>query len=168
VTLAFGSYDESYPPEVLRGYTPPLVEGARRVGAGVGLEGGEVVVEPTGTPPDLGPGSNTPEGVEVVPVEATRVEPDGPAVVAEPVDQRPTFIVTAGTPGSYDPEVPAKDRPRNVTELREVARPAPDNLEPWLAGEYVLVGTTGKRAHWSGDDWHGDESPGYAPAGDLE
>jgi hypothetical protein len=43
-----------------------------------------------------------------------------------------------------------------VTELRERAKPA--TRDPWPAGAYVLVGTSGKRAHWDGDDWHGGES----------
>lgn len=111
MTLAFGSFDESYPPEVLRGYVAPVLSGgaARRSGASAS-----------------------------------------------------ELVVTAGTPGSYEPEVGPKDRPRNVTELRESSRPA--TREPWPAGAYVLVGTTGKRAHWSGVDWHSDASPGYEPA----
>lgn len=106
-------YDESYPPEILRGYTPPAT-----------------------------------------PVTAARRAAGGR-----------TFVVAAGTPGSYEPEVPATERPRNVTELREVARVT--DPSPWPAGAYVLVGTAGKRAHWGGDDWHGDASPGYPdePAG---
>lgn len=200
MTLAFGNYDESYPPEVLRGYVAPVLSGAARREAG-----DDDVTDPTTPPPDLGPESNAPEGA--VPVDSTRTEPDGPAVVAVPADQldeaavgaEPTptvrgvvetedgarhegivpasaavdddddepaegdaagstrFVVSAGKPGSYDPEVPASERPRNVTELRERARPL--EREPWLEGEYVLVGTTGKRAHWSGDDWHSGEAP---------
>jgi hypothetical protein len=57
--------------------------------------------------------------------------------------------------------VPAGERPKNVTELREVARVTDPG--PWAVDEYVLVGTTGKRAHWTGDDWRSGESPGYAP-----
>lgn len=223
MTLAFGNYDESYPPEVLRGYTPPLVGAARR-----GSEEGDTM-DPTIPLPDVGPESNAPEGA--VPVDSTRTEPDGPAVVAVPVEQldetaagaEPTptvrapsvretaleeglgdqlaqqsdagtvledeqrsnaertgagdddeplvhtgteFVVTAGAPGTYEPAVSATERPRNVTELRARARPA--TPEPWPEGDYVLVGTTGKRAHWSGDDWRGDESPGYPAAGDVE
>ena len=100
-------YDESYPPEILRGYVAPALSGGARRATG---------------------------------------------------DR--SFVVTAGTPGSYEPEVPAGERPKNVTELRDVARVT--EPAPWLEGEYVLVGTTGKRAHWSGEDWHGGESPGYA------
>jgi hypothetical protein len=223
VTLAFGDYEQSYPPEILRGYAAPVLSGAAARTAPP-EEGDEM--EPTTPPPNVGPESNSPEGA--VPVDSTRTEPDGPAVVAVPVDQldetaaeaEPTptvraatavevetgetvgaelvdqpdadtviegtnngdeapdtgatrtapsspagdetatrFVVSPGKPGTYDPEVPARDRPRNVTELREVARP--NEPEPWLEGEYVLVGTTGKRAHWSGSDWHSDESPGY-------
>lgn len=104
-------YDESYPPEILRGYVPPaeppIVEGAARRTA-----------------------SST-----------------------------SSLTVTAGEPGTYEPEVAPADRPRNVTELRERARVS--DPAPWAEGEYVLVGTSGKRAHWSGEDWHGGESPGY-------
>lgn len=104
---AFGDYEQSYPPEILRGYTPPLVGATARLSAATGG----------------------------------------------------TFTITAGEPGTYSPEVVAADRPRNVTELRERARPA--DTGPWPEGAYVLVGTSGKRAHWGGDDWHGGESPGY-------
>ena len=171
MTLAFGSYDESYPPEVLRGYVAPVLSGgaARRASSTV------EPVEPTTPVVDLGPETNSPEGAVLV--ESTRAEPDGPAVVAVPVDQLvgdeqlvntgAEFTVTAGTPGTYEPAVSASERPRNVTELRARARPA--TPAPWDEGAYVLVGTTGKRAHWTGDDWHGDESPGYEPAdGDLD
>lgn len=102
-------YEESYPPEILRGYTPPVV------GAGA----------------------------------ARRTSTSSTA----------TFTVAAGEPGEYDPEVAPADRPSNVTALRERARPA--DPAPWAEGQYVLVGTSGKRAHWGGDDWHGGESPGY-------
>lgn len=239
MTLAFGDYEQSYPPEILHGYSPPLVSGAAARGAP--LEEGDDM-EPTTPPPEVGPESNAPEGA--VPVESTRTEPDGPAVVAVPADQldetaagaEPTptvraasvretalddglgehleqqsdagtvledeqrsnaertgavdddagagegtdegdgesdegdedagarFTVAEGAPGTYDPEVSARDRPRNVTELRAFARP--ESREPWARGSYVLVGTTGKRAHWSGDDWHGDESPGYGESDD--
>lgn len=83
-----------------------------------------------------------------------------------------TLVVTAGEPGTYEPELAPRDRPSNVTELRERARPADD--APWPAEAYVLIGTSGKRAHWGGDDWHSGESPGYpdepvgAPADDDE
>lgn len=70
--------------------------------------------------------------------------------------------VTAGEPGRYDPELSPAERPRNVTELAAAADPGTD---PWPAGTYVLVGTSGKRAHWTGTEWKGGASPGYpAPA----
>jgi hypothetical protein len=69
------------------------------------------------------------------------------------------LLVTAGTPARYEPAVSVSARPRNVTELRERARPA--TPEPWPAGAYVLVGERGRRAHWNGSDWRLDESPGY-------
>jgi hypothetical protein len=71
------------------------------------------------------------------------------------------LTVTAGEPGAYEPDVAPADRPRNVTELRERARPV--DTAPWPAEAYVLIGTSGKRAHWGGDDWHSGESPGYSP-----
>lgn len=199
MTLSFGNYDESYPPEVLRGYVAPVLAGAARR---PDTEGESPVSEPTTPPPEVDAESNSPEGA--VPVDATRTEPDGPVVVAVPLDQldeeaanpppaeegeaestptvraatvrevaepdeptgedRARFTVTAGTPGTYEPDVSARDRPRNVTELRAFARPA--TREPWAVDEYVLVGTTGKRAHWTGDDWRGDESPGYGVSDD--
>jgi len=108
VTEPFGYYDQSYPPEILRGYAAPRVLG----------------------------------GARAVTIERT-------------------LTVAAGEPGTYEPELAAKDRPRNVTELRERARVT--DPTPWPRGAYVLVGTSGKRAHWTGEDWHSDESPGYAP-----
>jgi hypothetical protein len=68
--------------------------------------------------------------------------------------------VTAGEPGTYDPDLSPADRPVNMTVLRAAARPATD--DPWPAGAYVLVGTSGKRAHWTGEEWHSGASPGYA------
>jgi hypothetical protein len=73
-----------------------------------------------------------------------------------------SLTVDAGTPGSYSPAVKASERPRNVTEL--VQRAVPNGRAPWDAGQYVPVGTSGKRAHWTGAEWRGGESPGYAPA----
>ena len=129
MTLAFGSYDESYPPEILRGYEAPAIV-------------------------ELG----APEPTELD--AAALVGGDEAVLLTEqPATVSRSFTVRPGTPGSYEPEVPAKDRPRNVTELREVARVV--DPAPWPAGAYVLVGTTGKRAHWSGEDWRSDESPGY-------
>jgi hypothetical protein len=47
-----------------------------------------------------------------------------------------------------------------VTELQ--ARVQPATPEPWPAGAYLLIGVTGRRAHWTGTAWKGGESPGYA------
>lgn len=72
----------------------------------------------------------------------------------------PALLAVPGEPGAYDPPVSPAERPRNITELGErVTVPTP---EPWPAGAYVLVGTTGRRGHWTGDHWKGGESPGYA------
>lgn len=70
------------------------------------------------------------------------------------------LTVSAGTPGGYEPEVAAVDRPRNLDELREQTRL--DDPAPWPVGSFVPVGVKGKRAHWTGDDWAGGISPGYA------
>jgi hypothetical protein len=72
------------------------------------------------------------------------------------------LLVTAGAPGTYQPELRPAERPHNVTELRERAQP--DGPTPWAAGQFVPVGTSGKRAHWDGQDWRSGESPGYPPA----
>ena len=69
-------------------------------------------------------------------------------------------MVTPGEPGTYEPAVPAAQRPRNVTELQAHATPL--TPEPWPAGAYVPVGERGKRAHWTGSSWKGGASPGYA------
>lgn len=102
---AFGSFDESYPPEILRGYTAPVISGgaARRT-----------------------------------------------------VDR--SLLVAAGEPGTYEPDVPASERPRNLDELEQRTRLA--SPAPWPAGAYVLY-ANGKRAHWSGEAWLSHESPGY-------
>lgn len=74
--------------------------------------------------------------------------------------QSPLRLVAGpGRPGTYTPAVSAPQRPRNVTELGERVTPA--SPEPWPAGAYLLVGISGKRAHWTGSSWKGGESPGY-------
>jgi hypothetical protein len=82
-------------------------------------------------------------------------------------DQQPSpLLVLAGTPGQYQPAGKAATRPRNVTELN-TAGAMPDPPSPWTAGQYVPVGTSGKRAHWNGEEWRGGESPGY-PASPVQ
>jgi hypothetical protein len=82
-------------------------------------------------------------------------------------DQQPSpLLVLAGTPGQYQPAGKAAARPRNVTELN-TAGAMPDPPSPWTAGQYVPVGTSGKRAHWNGEEWRGGESPGY-PASPVQ
>lgn len=73
----------------------------------------------------------------------------------------PALAPTAapGQPGEYAPAVSGEQRPRSLTELSERYQPA--TPEPWPAGTYVLMGTSGKRAHWTGDRWKGGDSPGY-------
>lgn len=75
------------------------------------------------------------------------------------------LTVTAGTPGAYDPPQRPAERPRNLAELRERARPA--DAAPWPAGAYVTIGESGKRAHWTGGEWRGGESPGYGQAAGM-
>jgi len=70
-----------------------------------------------------------------------------------------TLTVAAGEPGTYEPELAGRERPRNVSELRARARVI--DPAPWPAGTYVLVGVNGKRAHWTGEDWKLGDSPGY-------
>jgi hypothetical protein len=76
----------------------------------------------------------------------------------------PSLLAAPGRPGTYSPAVTSTERPRNVTELQ--ARVQPATPEPWPVNAYVLVGTTGKRAHWTGTGWKGGASPGY-PSGAL-
>lgn len=76
-------------------------------------------------------------------------------------DQQPSpLLVRAGEPGQYVPAVKPTARPRNVTELNTAGVTA-DPDSPWTAGQYVTVGTSGKRAHWNGEEWRGGESPGF-------
>lgn len=94
----------------------------------------------------------------MLPVDATRTSPGGPAVVEQSAGTVEfELTVTAGRPGTYDPERTAATRPRNIGELRARARPA--DPAPWGPGEFVPVGRNGKRAHWSGEDWHSGEAP---------
>ncbi len=87
---------------------------------------------------------------------------------APAADQQPSpLVVTAGAPATYSPPLRAVDRPRNVTELNSAGATA-DPATPWPAGQYVSVGTSGKRAHWSGQEWRGGESPGYSAAEDSQ
>jgi hypothetical protein len=99
-------------------------------------------------------------------VSGARRAAGGQTVEQPAVDQQqpsPVLLVTAGAPGQYVPAVKAVDRPRNVTELNSSGA-QPDPVAPWTAGQYVSVGTSGKRAHWAGDEWRGGESPGYPDA----
>jgi hypothetical protein len=75
------------------------------------------------------------------------------------------LTVAAGAPGTYDPPVRPADRPSNLTELRERAQPA--DRSPWPEHAYVLVGESGKRAHWTGSEWRSGESPGYPATGSI-
>jgi hypothetical protein len=76
----------------------------------------------------------------------------------------PVLTVSAGTPGTYEPDVPAAERPRNLAELAAVQLV---DAAPWPRGSYVPTGTNGKRAHWTGTEWARGVSPGYPePVGD--
>ena len=85
-------------------------------------------------------------------------------VAGQQVAAPPALLASPGAPGAYDPPVSPADRPRTVADMQ--ARVQPATPEPWSAGAYLLMGTTGRRAHWTGDHWKGGESPGYA-AGEL-
>lgn len=101
-----------------------------------------------------------PAGVQV---DGT-LDAGGQKLGAPAVDQLASpLLVLAGAPGQYQPAVKAVDRPRNVTELNSSGA-QPDPVAPWTAGQYVSVGTSGKRAHWAGQEWRGGESPGYPDA----
>jgi hypothetical protein len=64
-------------------------------------------------------------------------------------------------PGGYATALKPGQRPRNLQEL--AARVDPAGREPWPEGSGVPIGTSGKRAHWTGTEWRGGVSPGYAP-----
>jgi hypothetical protein len=138
------NYDESLPPELLAGYVAPIVGAA---------------MPATPPPPEPGPGSNEPEGIDLEPVEATRTDPGGPAVVAAPIG---LVTARAGSPGSYDPPVTGEDRPSTIAELN--ARATADPPTPWAEETFVPYGN-GKRAHWDGSEWRSHESPGYGGGG---
>lgn len=83
-----------------------------------------------------------------------------PAGTDDTGGQAPSLRLTAG-PSGYTTAVKAADRPRNLEEL--AARVDLDDTAPWPAGAAVPIGTRGKRAHWTGTEWKGGDSPGYRP-----
>lgn len=130
-----GYWDQSYPPSLWAAPAQPVTAAARD----------------TSTPAE--DDASSPAEDDASRVDARQLP--GGTVGTSPL------TVTAGSPGTYEPAVSAAQRPRNVTELRSRATPA--GRAPWPAGAYVLVGESGKRAHWTGEDWRGGESPGYVP-----
>jgi hypothetical protein len=76
----------------------------------------------------------------------------------------PLLLAAPGQPGTYEPEVPPAERPRNIGELRERVRVV--TPEPWPAGARLPLSKIGRYAHWTGTDWKLNESPGY-PAGET-
>lgn len=98
-------------------------------------------------------------GASLSPAGAVTVDTAGGPVTSVGVVP---LLVDAGAPGSYTPAVSAAERPRNLGELQQRAQP--NGRAPWDTGQYVPVGTSGKRAHWTGTAWAGGESPGYTPA----
>lgn len=114
--------------------------------------------------PGSAPGS-PPRGRDYTPggpVAAGSSESGSEDQTAPPVSD---LTAAPGRPGEYTPAVSAEQRPRNLMELADQYQPA--TPEPWPAGTYVLMGTSGKRAHWTGDRWKGGDSPGYtAPTSD--
>ena len=89
-------------------------------------------------------------------------EPAPPWTGGQPGRVGPTLLATPGRPGAYVPALTPLERPKNITVLRRVCQPA--TPEPWPKDTYLLIGTTGRRAHWTGTDWKLKPSPGY-PAG---
>ncbi len=57
----------------------------------------------------------------------------------------PSTSATAGTPGSFDADVPA-----DLTELQGLG--ALGNTAAWAEGEYVVLGDASE-AYWDGSDW---------------
>jgi hypothetical protein len=138
-----GYYDQSYPPS-LWAPAEPVLAGARAA---------EDTPPPAETPAPPGGGD--------APRTAAGSPPPDEAVTAG----TSPLTVAAGAPGTYDPPQTPAQRPRNVTELRERARPA--DRAPWPEHAYVLVGESGKRAHWDGSDWRSGDSPGYPATGAI-
>jgi hypothetical protein len=134
---------EVEPVEPLRTVGEP-VEGAPAGSPPAPLEGAPEV-----EPVDNGPGSEgSLDGGEVFTRER---DGDGEAVVT----------ATAGTPGSYSPELVGDDRPSSLLELGDRVTPDPDTA--WPEGTWIGYGS-GKRAHLGPDGWHTGESPGYPSA----
>jgi hypothetical protein len=150
--------DDREPVEPLaRGGAEP-VEGAPAGSPPAPLEG-----VPEVEPVDNGPGSEGSldgQRLEVdpsSPVPGEVVEFDG-----EPGQGTAVATATAGTPGTYTPELVGDDRPGTLLELGDRVTPDPDG--PWPEGTWVPYGS-GKRAHYGPDGWHTGESPGYGTAG---
>lgn len=133
-----GYYEQSYPPSL---WAPAAPVTAARTGAGDASRTAAGSPAPDGRPAPDGP------------------DPAGAAGRGDAAPLPPGLTATAGQPGLYTPAVRAADRPRNMGELREQV--IPDGSAPWPAGDYLLIGESGKRAHWSGTEWLAGESPGY-------
>lgn len=97
------------------------------------------------------------------PVSANRMRARVPAGGGTPTggSQASPPRLAAG-PAGYVGPVKAADRPRNLQELAQ--RVQLDDTAPWPAGAFLPMGARGKVAHWTGTEWRGGESPGYAPA----
>jgi hypothetical protein len=164
VTLTLGSFDESYPPEILRGAAAPALVGAARRAP---TSGEEAMPDQTTPPNNPGPESNSPEGA--VPVDATRTDPDGPAVVAVPAEQLDTAAAeaepTSTVRGLTDDER-TLEPPAQITEAGDEGTGGDDgaeSAEPVAdADEQVNADApkkrTGKRATSSKTDDGEDEA----------
>lgn len=98
---------------------------------------------------------------------AAAVPAGGDLAAAAPTgagQQPPSPRLLAG-PGGYSTPLKASQRPRNLQEL--TARADPQERAPWPEGASVPIGTSGKRAHWTGTEWRGGESPGYPAPQEL-
>jgi hypothetical protein len=157
VTVPEGYYDQSYPPSL---WAPPPPE-VPLTAAAAGGQLEEAQQTGTGDASRAAAGSPVPDAGRTdtvqLPAAGRHAAPAGTGGAASPA-----LTVTAGEPGTYSPAVSAAERPRNLTELRERATAA--DVAPWPAGAYVLVGESGKRAHWTGEEWRGGDSPGYPGA----
>lgn len=145
-------YSDSYPPELWE--TPAAPVAAARQSATD--EGGTV---PTGTVPPLPAAEDVQvSDQETVPGDALTDAVDD--VQDDAVELPAGLTATAGTPGTYSPELPAGRRPRNVSDLVERGC-TPDPIIPWAPGQSVPVGPRGKRAHWDGETWRSGEAPPF-------
>ena len=116
------------------------------------------------TDPGIDSASYPPSVLASAPVGSSRMRArpvsGGPAAATPAAGGQPASLRLAAGPGGYTTAVKAADRPRNLTELAE--RVDLSDRAPWPVGASLPMGERGKRAHWTGTEWRGGESPGYA------